>query len=77
MRPNRYVSLFVSRLAVFIIAIFVFGLGTEAGAVVIKDIEIKGARALEEETVMSFIESREGAEYSADQVTKDIRALYA
>jgi outer membrane protein insertion porin family len=43
---------------------------------VIQKIVIEGNRALEEETVRSFIGSKEGAELDPDQVTADIHALY-
>jgi outer membrane protein insertion porin family len=50
--------------------------GGPAAAQVIRSIEIKGVRALEEETIKSLIDSKPGDEYSADRVTEDIHALY-
>ena len=48
-----------------------------ARAEVIARIEVRGARALEEETIRSLIGSKVGQEYSADRVSDDIRSLYA
>lgn len=51
--------------------------GREAGAQTIRQIEIRGNRALEEETIRSLIVSSEGELYSPERVTEDIHALYA
>lgn len=53
-------------------------LGTGAArAEVITSIEIKGNRALAEETVRSLIGSKVGDTYSPDRVSDDVRAIYA
>ncbi len=66
----------MARMLPIVLAIMVLGLGSRSMAEIISDIRVEGNRALEEETVRSFIGSREGKEYSADQVSEDIRALY-
>jgi len=63
-------------LAALLGAVFAL-MGFAASAEVIRGIEIKGNRALEEETIKAIIISKEGEEYSADRVIEDIHALYA
>lgn len=64
------------RLAAASLAVFFWAVGAEAGAQVIKEIRIEGNRALEDETIRSYLGSEEGEKYDPDQVTSDIHALY-
>lgn len=42
----------------------------------VREIRVKGNKALEEETIRSYISSREGEEFSADKVTADVHSLF-
>ena len=50
--------------------------GAAAGQVV-RQIEVRGLRGLEEETIRSYIHSPVGQELSREQVNKDIQAIFA
>jgi len=66
---------FTIKICVLILATWLIGAAT-ARAEVITKIEIKGNRALEEETIRAMITAKVGDAYDADRVSDDIRALY-
>ncbi len=57
--------------------ILVAGLAKQGKAEVIKQIVITGNRALEEETLRSYLVTEEGNEFSVDRVSRDIKAIYS
>jgi outer membrane protein insertion porin family len=69
MQKKRWLLLMITLLAV--------GLAKQARAEVIKKILIEGNRAIEEETIRSYLLSKEGDEFSPEMVTKDIKAIYS
>jgi len=60
---------------IWVLLLFLIPLSRAHGQVV-REIRIEGNKALEEETVKSYIGTSEGGRFSAEQVTRDIHSLY-
>jgi len=69
-RYGRYIPVLFAGLLFFI------SFAGSAGAQTIREIRVEGNRALEDETVRSYIESEVGGELSPSRITEDIHSLY-
>ncbi len=67
----------IGRFFLLAAVLFFMGFAKQAMAEVVMRIDIQGNRAIEEETLRSYLVTKEGDEYSLDRVSKDIKAIYS